>query len=208
MDVQASKHFLLQGGLTPWPGATVPCWGLRLQTPYRGSACCSPHIFRPVDAPVSAWRRSVQVCVCVCFVALFARGHLLCRRRDIYAWTRRPPRSSAQIQALRGRTGRRRLSRLRQAAPPTSDTGSWCSRWVWSSRRRPPPATVKVSGWCDYRLVGVPDALAHFAAAGTMKLHAANASWSGCSPATSRPVRKEILFAALLLYSFLFTNEW
>jgi len=31
-------------------GAPGPRWGLRLQTPFAGSACCSPH--RPGDAAV------------------------------------------------------------------------------------------------------------------------------------------------------------
>jgi len=45
MDVQAQKSFLPQAllpdPLTMGPG---PRWGFQLQTPYRVSACCPPHI--------------------------------------------------------------------------------------------------------------------------------------------------------------------
>jgi len=35
--------------LTRDPG---PRWGFRLQTPFRASVCCPPHILRPDDTPV------------------------------------------------------------------------------------------------------------------------------------------------------------
>jgi len=50
VDVQRPESFPFQGAW-PWPGTPEPLWCLCLQTPYRGSASCPPHIFIPGDVP-------------------------------------------------------------------------------------------------------------------------------------------------------------